>query len=110
MTTLGKKIMRRIYYAFLLRAILHPLSVHSAVIMAGMFALSRTVSIPDVWANLMQVKVGEMIAFFVGALLNTQAVVIMWLAVIMAAFLSLTIGLLRDQRFKSTLDREAEWV
>lgn len=102
--------MRRVYYAFVLRTLWHPLSVHLAVISIGVFALSRAVSIPDVWANLMQVKVGEMVDFFVGAFLNTQFAVILWLVVIVAASTSLIVGLLRDQRLKHVLSREAEWA
>jgi hypothetical protein len=102
--------MRRVYYAFVLRTLWHPLSVHLAVISIGVFALSRAVSIPDVWANLMQVKVGEMMNFFVGAFLNTQFAVILWVAVIAAALISLTVGMLREQRLKHVLGREAEWA
>ncbi len=110
MTKLGKKIMRRVYYAFFLRGVTHPLSVHAAVILVGIFALSRAVSIPNIWANLMQVKVGEMADFFLGALSNTQFVVILWLAVVALAFLSLTLRLFKDRRLDMVMEREAEWA
>lgn len=102
--------MRRVYYAFFLRGLTHPLSVHAVVIAIGVFALSRTVSIPNVWANLMQVRVGEMVDFFLGALTNTQFVVILWLSVVMIAFLSLTFRLFKDRRLGMVGEREAEWA
>ena len=110
MNQLRKNIMRRVYYAFCLRLLSHPLAVHGAIIAVGIFALSQVVSIPSVWANLMQVKVGEVVGFFLGALSNTQFVVLLLLAVIMAATLSLTVNLFRNRRFDMAMEREAEWV
>lgn len=102
--------MRRVYYAFLLRLLSHAVVVHTAVITLSIFALSQVVSIPNIWANLMQVKVGEMVNFFIGALANTQLVVIVWLSLIALTIASLIVRLFRSNRFHVEMDREAEWV
>ncbi len=109
MAELSKKIMRRVYYAFFLRQVTHPVFLHAALLLISLFALSRVVSVPDVLANLMQVKVGEVLQFFLGALLNTGTLTIVWLAIIIVTVASLIWRLFRDRRFVHIANR-AEWV
>ena len=58
MKALKQKIMRRVYYIFALRLILHPIFFHALLLGLSIFALSRVVSIPNVLVNLMDIKVG----------------------------------------------------
>lgn len=108
MKTLKQKIMRRVYYTFVLRFILHPIFFHALLLGLSIFALSRVVSIPNVLLNLMDVKVGEIAQFFIGALLNTQAATILWLIVITLTSLSLLWRLTRGHNFD--LNRKTEWA
>ncbi len=102
--------MRRVYYAFLLRLLSHAVVAHAAVITLSFFTLSQMVSIPNVWANLMQVKVGEIVSFFLGALAGTQFVVILCLSLITVTIISLVARLFKSNRFQVEMDGEAEWV
>ncbi len=102
--------MRRVYYAFFLRQLTHPIFVHAALLLVSIFALSRVVSIPNILSNLMEVKVGEVVHFFLGALLNTKSATIIWLAVIMLTLVSLLWRIFRDRRFINLEESRAEWV
>lgn len=89
MAELSKKIMRRVYYAFFLRQATHPFAVHGAIIALCLLALARAVSIPNVWANMMEVKVGELVGFWTGALIGTEIWTILLLAATSIASVSL---------------------
>lgn len=111
MKTLQQKIMRRVYYVFALKIVTHPIFFHSFLLGLSIFALSRLVSIPNVLLNLMNVKVGEVAQFFLGALLNTQAVTILWLAIITLTSCSLLWRLIRGHNGHSfNFDRKTEWA
>lgn len=110
MSQLSKKIMRRVYYAFCLRLLGHPVSIHSAIIVMSFLVLSQAISIPSIWSNLMTVKVGEVAGYLWAALSSTQFAVQILLSIMAAATISLTINLLRSRRFEIVEEREAEWV
>ena len=108
MKTLKQKIMRRVYFVFALRLALHPIFFHMLLLGLSFFALSRVVSIPDVLLNLMDVKVGEVAQFFIGALLKTQAITIDWLVIITLTSCSLLWRLTRGHNFD--FSRKTEWA
>ena len=110
MSRLSKKIMRRVYYAFCLRILSHPVSVHSVIIVMSFVVLSQAISIPSIWSNLMAIKVGEVDGYLFNALSSTQFAVQILLSIMAAATISLTINLLRGRRFEMVREREAEWV
>lgn len=110
MSQLSKKIMRRVYYAFCLRFLTHPVSIHSAIIAASFVILSQAISIPSIWHNLMAVKVGEAAGYLLAALSSTQFAVQLLLSIMAAAMISLIIKLLRSRRFEMVQEREAEWI
>ena len=100
--------MRRVYFVFAIRLIFHPIFFHALLLGLSIFALSRVVSIPNVLVNLMDVKVGEVAQFFIGALLNTQAATIVWLIIITLTSLSLLWRLTRGHNFD--FNRKTEWA
>lgn len=108
MSELSKKIMRRVYYAFLLRKMSHPLFLHLGLLGVSFFALSKAVSIPDVFKNLMAVEVGQVLAFFTGAILHTGTVTIIWLSIISLTLVSLLWRLFKGRRFD--VGHKMEWV
>ncbi|MCB9819474.1 hypothetical protein H6789_02090 [Candidatus Nomurabacteria bacterium] len=73
MNQLRKNIMRRVYYAYALRCIKHPVVSHSAVFVIVFVMFTKVVSVPDVWRNMMEIKVGEVLGFLTSALLNTDS-------------------------------------
>lgn len=85
--------MRRVYYIFILRRMRHPVVIHSLVMLTCLAALSRVVSIPDVFSNMLEVKVGELAIFWVGAFSNTGVVTLVLVAAIITALLSLPLRL-----------------
>lgn len=89
MQEISKKIMRRIYYAYTLRMLKHPGFVHTAIMMVGFVGLAQVVSIPNVWANMLQVRVGDLAQFWIGAFLNTGVPTLVLMGVIVLAALSL---------------------
>lgn len=108
MKTLQQKIMRRVYYIFALKLVTHPVFSHSLLLGVSIFALSRVVSIPNILLNLMDVKVGELAEFFIGALLSTEVVTIVWLTIITLTFCSLLWRILKGHTFD--FDRKTEWA
>ena len=101
MDQLSKKIMRRVYYAFALRTVIHPVFVHALVLSVSGYLLAQVVSVPDVISNFMQVRVGDAFAFFYNALLNTQTATVVLLAVIVATVLSML--------WRSLSNRQVVW-
>lgn len=81
--------MRRVYYIYTLRLLKHPVTVHVAVVLAGLFLLSRIVSLPNVWANMLSVRVGDLAHFWINAFSTTESVTLIVVAVIVMAVLSL---------------------
>lgn len=72
MKQLRKNIMSRVYYAFVLRRMKHPVVSHSVVLVLSLFMFTRVVSVPDVWRNMMEIKVGEVLGYLTRALVNTD--------------------------------------
>ncbi len=81
--------MRRVYYIYTLRLLKHPLTINSAIVAMGLLVLSRTVSLPDVWSNMLGVRVGDLAHFWINAFATTEAMTIVLVAVMVLALLSL---------------------
>lgn len=102
--------MRRVYYAFFLRFLSHPIITHGAIAGVSFLALANVVSIPSIFSNMLEVRVGDVMHFFVSALLNTQSVTIVLLAIISLTLLSLVRRLFKDRRFDMHMSGGAEMV
>lgn len=86
------------------------MSVHSAIIVTSFVVLSQAISIPSIWANIMQIKVGEVAGYLLGSLGNTQFAVQILLSIMAATTISLIVNVARSRRFEILGEREAEWV
>lgn len=64
--------MRRVYYAYSLRLLKHPVVTHGAILAVSYALLTQVVSVPDVWRNLMQVEVGMVASYLLSALMNSE--------------------------------------
>lgn len=89
MTNLKNNVMRRVYYIFALRLVKHPLVTHSAVMVLCLTTLAQVVSIPNVFANMLEVKVGDLAMFWIGAFSNTGSITLVLVGILLVAALSL---------------------
>lgn len=89
MEDLRRTIMRRVYYAYAIRSITHPIFVHTLAFGLCFLALSQVISIPDIWANIMEVKVGELAGYLWHALVTTRTLTLLLLGVM--AFITLSL-------------------
>jgi hypothetical protein len=82
-STLHKKIMRRIYYAYALRLVTLPGVPQGFLMLASLIALTYFVSIGNVIENLMGAQVGHVGTFAYNAITNTEA----WTLLILGVFI-----------------------
>ena len=92
LSTISKNVMRRVYYAYTLRLLMHRNTVHVVMACAVVFVLSTFVSFGAVWHNVMQVRVGGLGGYFYSAFANTE----MWTLVSCLALLALGISFMRS--------------
>ncbi len=83
LTTLQKKIMRRVYYAYALKMVTLPGVPQGFFMLASIIALTYFVSIGNVIENLMQAPVGHIGVFLYNAVTNTEA----WTLLILGVFI-----------------------
>jgi hypothetical protein len=105
MDQLRKNIMRRVYYTFALKTALSPALLHGLILCASFYVLTLVVSVPDVWANLMQVPVGNVFTFFLGALKHTQTVTLVLLAVMSLTLFSILRRIVMMRQVMLEVDR-----
>ncbi len=89
--------MRRVYYAFVLRQIKHPFVSHSVVLVLSFFMFTKVVSVPDVWRNMMEIKVGEVLGYLTRALIHTDSLTWFLLALMSITLISMFWKTLREQ-------------
>jgi hypothetical protein len=94
MNTMKKHIMRRVYYAYALKAVLHPRTVHVLVGVVLWSLLTTFVSVGDVLYNLSLMKVYDIDAFVLSAFQHTEA----WTLITLAAFVVLIGSYVRSMR------------
>lgn len=86
--------MRRIYYAFLIRTALHPALAHGALAAVSIFFLTYFVSFPNIVANMLEVKVGDVHRYVLEAFMYTES----WTVVLLGfAFMNVIVLLLRTR-------------
>lgn len=88
---LQNTIIRRIYYAYALRLTLHPVTMHGVAMLILIFALTYFVSIPNVLANLLEVRLGELAPYIAKLFLHTEIWTLVILGAIIFTILSLRI-------------------
>ncbi len=72
-TSLERKIMRRIYYAYAIRVATLPGVLQGFFMLGALIALTYFVSLGNVIQNFMNVPVGHVGVFFYNAITNTEA-------------------------------------
>ncbi len=89
MSNLRNNIMRRTYYTFVINIATDPLTLHTLVLGFCFYILAKIVSIKDVWANMLEVKVGELVVFFWNAIISTELITQITLVILFIALVSL---------------------
>ena len=92
-THLQKNIMRRVYYAFLLRVATHPVTMHVVVLAGVVYALKEVLHIAAIYRNILQVPLGNVMQYLAKSLINTEMLTLCLLALALATVLSLKIQL-----------------
>lgn len=85
---LHNRIMRRVYYAFFVRAATHPILVQVALFALALLVFARMVHVRSVIDNMLATKVGSLPSFFAGALSNGEALTLIALGVMLFTLLS----------------------
>jgi hypothetical protein len=87
--TLGKRIMRRVYYAFALRLATHPFTVHTAILVLSVFALSRLTHVAAIFNNFRSIQVGNADTFFLNMLMHAEFWTLVCTGIVFFTLLSL---------------------
>jgi hypothetical protein len=84
---LRRRIMRRVWYAYMLSTLLRPALVMGFVFGVSIIAFWRLVSITSIVTNLLNVKLGALPTYVFGALIQADTLALI-------AFIGLTVGAL----------------
>jgi len=87
-TSLKRRIMRRVYYAFALNLIATPGVLRGFFMLAVIIGLTHFVSLGNVLNNLMHVEVGHLGTFFYNAFVTTEMGTLLLLGVFIYSILS----------------------
>jgi hypothetical protein len=96
--TLHNRIMRRVYYSFGLRALVHPVTLHVAVLALTGYVLTALVHVSAVYKNLLTVQVGELGNYVALTLMRADVATLVVLGVAIMTVLSLQWRLLVPHR------------
>lgn len=107
MNRVSKNIMRRVYYAFWLRKLKHPVVSHGAILVASYVLLAQVVSVPDVWRNLMEVEVGMAANYLFSALVNSEVTTWILLGLMSVTMVSMLYKMMKDREITQESDNWA---
>lgn len=96
-TTLQKKIMRRIYTAYVMRLVGGTRARHAMIMALSVFALVRFVSVVNVATNFSHVTVGQAGNFILSAFTHTEG----WTLLILALFAYAAVSFVKGESFNS---------
>lgn len=100
---LKRTIMRRVYYAYAFRIARHPITTHGTLIAVSMVALTHFISIPNIWANMLNKKLGEVHIFLFESAMSTEIWTFVLVGLMLTAVGSLIVQL-RTPRFNRTTE------
>lgn len=89
-----KHIMRRIYYTYVLRLVVHPRTMHAAGALALILVFTSLVSVGDVLYNFSFIPVYQIDSFVLMALKNTDV----WTLLTLLGFVVLGVSYIRTAR------------
>lgn len=105
MNQLRTNIMRRVYYTFVINKLKHPVVSHSIVLAVSFFMFTKVVSVPSVWKNLMEIKVGETFSYLTQALIHTDVLTWSLLLLMLITLVSMLWKTARDNNHNFMGDR-----
>lgn len=86
---LRRDIMRRVYFAFALRLLKHPLTTHGVVLVVAGFILARLVHVAAIYQNILNVRIGDLGNYLYFTLVRADAVTLLVIGVVVFTILSL---------------------
>jgi hypothetical protein len=95
---LQTRIMRRVYYAFVLRVATHPLLVHALVVLLSVYALSRLTHVAAIMNNLRSIRVGELDTYLLNSIMHAEFVTLVCVGIVVFSLLSLPLRLSLPKR------------
>jgi hypothetical protein len=97
MKQLQQKIMRRIYYAYMLRLVSLPGIMQGFAMLAILIALTHFVSLGNVLNNFSQIQVSHLDTFFYNAVRTTEAWTLLLIGLFVYCLLSIRFQLFRQE-------------
>ncbi len=85
--------MRRVYYAFVLRAVSHPVVVHGTLLCVSIFALSRLVHVASIIKNISNLRVGDIDTYLLNTFMHAEFWTLATIGIIMFSLLSIPLSL-----------------
>ncbi len=84
-TQLQENIMRRVYYAFMLRMALHPVVVNSLLFIGALFVFARMVHVARIIESLQTLPVANLPVYVMSALSHGEVLTLLSMAVMAVA-------------------------
>ena len=97
-TQIKRNIMLRVYYVYGLRVVLHPLTLHIALLATATYMVGYFVHVAAVARNMASIPVGEAGGFLARAAMNTEGITLLVVGVVILAILSLPVQLPQYRR------------
>jgi len=88
-----KNIMRRVYYAYTLRIVLHPLVIHAALFAVAIYGLSVVLHVASIIKNLRAIPVGNLDTYIYNAFMNAEFFTFVFIGIGIMTLLSLRMTL-----------------
>ncbi len=79
---LQKRIMRRVYYSFVVRTIMNPALLHGFFMLGTLIVLTYFVSIGNVIQNMLNIRISDLDTFVYNAFTHTEA----WTLIVIGVF------------------------
>lgn len=90
---LQKNIMRRVYYAYALRIVLHPLVVHGVLFAIAIYGLSVVLHVASIINNLRSIPVGKLDTYIFNAFMHAEFLTFVFMGLGIFTLLSLRMSL-----------------
>jgi len=88
-----KNVMRRVYYAYTLRMVTHPIVLHVAVLMVAGYVLARMVHVAAVLKNTANVQLGDLGVYVLQTFMQADVASLFMFGIVVFAVLSLPLRL-----------------
>ncbi len=96
--SLQRRIMRRVYYAFVIRLLTHKAVLSFALLTLSVYGLSVMVHVASIFNNLRHIQVGRLDNYLANAFIHTDVFTLLFFGLVVFSLLSFNYSLLYTQR------------